>query len=344
MIYVRPVTDAEQTELKRMTRQEIGRVSQRAQMILLSAQRRTVPEIAIIFSISRATVRFWIRQFEAAGPAGLYDEARSGRPPKVTRDAEATLLHLLERDPMQVDARYLATFWTTAMLVLVLATQLHLHVCRNTIRNALQRLKLRWRRPRLAMPRKTDPAKARKQWEIAQAVISAGPEAVVVYADESRVQTLPLLRAMWQWVGQQIRVPTPGSNTTRALFGALNIRTGAWHYQVRRRMKKEDFIAFLEYLLTVYPTQLIILIVDNYSSHTAHDVADFLVTHPRLQLHFLPKYCSHLNPVEPIWLQMKGQIAANRLYGSIKLVLVAVDRFFTGMTPAQALKWAGAET
>jgi transposase len=343
MIYVRPLTGDEQIELKRMTRQEIGRVSQRAQMILLSAQRRAVPEIATIFAVSRATVRFWLRQFEAAGPGGLYDDPRSGRPRKVTSDAQATLLHLLERDPMQVDARYLATFWTTAMLVLVLATQLHLQVSRNTIRNVLQRLKLRWRRPRLAMPRKTDPDKARKQWQIAEAVISAGPDAAVVYADESRVQTLPLLRAMWQWVGQQIRVPTPGSNTTRALFGALNIRTGAWHYQVRRRMKKEDFIAFLEYLLTVYPTQVIILIVDNYSSHTAHDVADWLAAHPRLQLHFLPKYCSHLNPVEPLWLQMKGQIAANRLYGSIKLVLAAVDRFFACMTPAQALTWAGAE-
>lgn len=343
MIYVRPVTDDEHAELKRMTRQELGRISQRAQMILLSAQRRTVPDIATIFRISRATVRFWICQFEAAGPAGLYDQARSGRPRKVTSAVEATLLHLLERDPMQVDRTYLATFWTTAMLVLVLTTQLHLHVCRNTLRNGLQRLKLRWRRPRLAMPRKTDPAKARKQWEIVEAVIRAGPGAAVVYADESRVQTLPLLRAMWQWVGQQIRIPTPGSNTTRALFGALNIRTGAWHYQVRKRMKKEDFIAFLEYLLSVYPTQLIILIVDNYSSHTAHDVADWLTSHPRLQLHFLPKYCSHLNPVEPIWLQMKGQIAANRLYGSIKLVLQAVDTFFARMTPAQALTWAAAE-
>ena len=46
MIYVRTLGDDELEELKRMTRQEIGRVSQRAQMILLSAQHRTVPEIA----------------------------------------------------------------------------------------------------------------------------------------------------------------------------------------------------------------------------------------------------------------------------------------------------------
>ena len=74
-----------------MTRQAIGRVSQRAQMILLSAHHRTVPEIARLFDVSRATVRFWIRQFEAEGPAGLYDEPRSGRPRKVTPQGEALL-------------------------------------------------------------------------------------------------------------------------------------------------------------------------------------------------------------------------------------------------------------
>ena len=343
MIYVRPLTEDEHTELKRMTRQDIGRVSQRAQMILLSAQHRSVPEIATLFDVSRATVRFWIRRFETAGPAGLRDEERSGRPRQITSEVEDRLVALITHDPQQADSTFLATFWTTAMLTLVLASKLHIAVCANTIRSALHRVRLRWRRPRLAMPQKTDPLKAQKQWAIVDAVIRAGEDAVLLYSDESRVQTLPLLRAMWQWLGQQLRIPTPGSNTARAIFGALNIRTGAWHYQVRKRMQKEDFIAFLEYLLTIYPTQVIILIVDNYSSHTAYDVADWVEQHPRLQLHFLPKYCSHLNPVEPIWLRMKGQIAANRLYGSIKLVLAAVDTFFTQMTPAQALLWAGAE-
>lgn len=343
MIYVRPLTEDERIELKHMTRQEIGRVSQRAQMILLSAQHRSVPEIATLFEVSLAIVRFWIRRFETAGPTGLRDQQRSGRPRQITSEVEDRLVELITHDPLQADATFLATFWTTAMLTLVLASKLHISVCANSIRSALHRARLRWRRPRLAMPEKTDPEKALKQWKIVDAVIRAGEEAVILYSDESRVQTLPLLRAMWQWVGQQIRVPTPGSNTARAIFGALNIRTGAWHYQVRKRMQKEDFIAFLEELLIVYPSQVIILIVDNYSSHTAHDVANWLRQHPRLQLHFLPKYCSHLNPVEPIWLRMKGQIAANRLYGSIRLVLAAVDTFFARMTPAQALTWAGAE-
>lgn len=326
-----------------MTRQEVGRVGQRAQMILLSAQRRTVPELAALFETSRATVRLWIRRFDADGPAGLRDEPRSGRPRAVTPQAEADLARWLDQDPQRVDPAYLATFWTVAMLILTLGARLQIGLSPSTARRALHRLGLRWRRPRLAMPRKTDPDKARKQWRIAEAVIGAGPEAAVLYADESRVQTLPLIRAMWSWAGQQWRVPTPGSNTTRALFGALEIRTGRWTYLVRERMRKEDFLAFLEHLLAAYPTQPIILIVDNYSSHTAGDVRDWLAQHPRLQLYFLPTHCSHLNPVERIWLQLKGHLAGNRLCGSIKLLLATVDTFFMTMTPEHALTWAAAE-
>jgi len=65
-------------------------------------------------------------------------------------------------------------------------------------------------------------------------------------------------------------------------------------------MQQQDFLSLLEYLLTVYPTQPIILLVDNDRSHTAHEVTNWLRQHPRIHLHFLLKSCSHLNPVEPI--------------------------------------------
>lgn len=342
MIYVRQPTPDEAMELKRMTRQAIGRVGQRAQIILLSAQRRTVVEISAIFDLHPASVRKWIRRFDAAGPAGLLDEPRSGRPGKADLQVQATVKQLLCTDPQ--GAGYLATYWTVAMLTLALLTQLGVTLSHTTMRSLLQTLGLRWGRPRLGMPRKVDPEKAQKQWRIAEAVLAAGPEAAVLYADESRVALLPLVRALWHWVGQQVRIPTPGTNKTRSLFGALNIRTGQWTYLVRETMHKEDFIAFLDHLLMVYTTGTIILIVDNYSSHTAHAVREWLgePAHTRLQLHYLPKYCSHLNPVERLWLRMKDKVAANRLHGSIKHVLEAVDAFFTAMTPEQALTWTAA--
>jgi transposase len=341
MIYVRQPTPEEDQELRRMTRQEVGRVALRAQMILLSALGRSVPDIALLFQTDRKTVRFWMRRFDAQGPSGLYDEPRGGRPRKVTETVRDKLVEMVQQDPEE--SGQVSTFWTVAMLVLALTTTLGVRLSASSVRQALHQARLAWGRPRLAMPRKIDPQKAAKQWAIAQAVIEAGPQAIVLYADESRVQLLPLIRAMWHWVGQQIRVPTPGTNVWRALFGALNIRDGRWHYLVRQHMYAEDFIVFLEHLLVVYASAPIILIVDNYSSHSAGSVKAWLSAHPQLRLFYLPTYCSHLNPVENIWLRLKGSIAANRLYGSLQRLLDAVDCFFHDMTPELALAWADAD-
>jgi len=53
MLYARQSTDEERQELARMVHQEVGQVSQRTQMVLLSVRRKKVPEIADIFHVSR---------------------------------------------------------------------------------------------------------------------------------------------------------------------------------------------------------------------------------------------------------------------------------------------------
>jgi transposase len=287
MIYARPPTPAERLELQRMTRQAVGRVSQRARMILLSIQHRTVPELAALFAVSRATVRFWIRRFNAHGPPGWYDDPRRGRPHKVGPQVLERIMTLRQDDPRH--AGYLATCWTVVMVGAALVHQLGVRLSASTLRGALHGLGLRWGRPRLAMPLKIAPEKASKQGAIATAVVEAGPAAAILYGDESRVHLLPLLRAMWCWIGQQLRLPTSGTNVTRALFGALNIRTGRWVYLVRERARTADFLAFLEYLLVAYPEGPILLVVDNFGSHTAQAVAAWLGAHPRLQLCYWPK-------------------------------------------------------
>lgn len=83
MIYVRKPNEQERIELRKMARHEIGRVSQRATIILLSGRNKPVPAIAEFFGTSRATVRLWIHRFNQYGTAGLYDTPRSGRPNNV---------------------------------------------------------------------------------------------------------------------------------------------------------------------------------------------------------------------------------------------------------------------
>ena len=80
MIYVRKPTAEEDHELRRMTRQEVGRVALRAQMILLSAQGRSVPDIARLFEVDRKTVRFWMRRFDQHGRTACTMNPAAGDP------------------------------------------------------------------------------------------------------------------------------------------------------------------------------------------------------------------------------------------------------------------------
>lgn len=112
------------------------------------------------------------------------------------------LVELVQQDP--AESGHVVTFRIVTILVLVAAKNWSVKFSASAVRQALHEARLAWGRPRLGMPA--------KQCAIAEAVIEAGEQAVVLYADESRIQLLPLIHAMWHWVGQQVRVPTPGTN------------------------------------------------------------------------------------------------------------------------------------
>jgi transposase len=100
-----------------------------------------VPEIARLFETTLVTVRFWIKRFNCAGPPGLYDDPRSGRPSKVVDTVKRTVNELLQDDPQKEG--YLATFWTVAMLLIVIAQKFTLTLSPSTLRNTLHFLGFR---------------------------------------------------------------------------------------------------------------------------------------------------------------------------------------------------------
>ena len=54
---------------------------------------------------------------------------------------------------------------------------------------------------------------------------------------------------MWQRIGTQVHLPTPGQNAKRPIFGGLDVRTGQWFYRLTDHKRSIDFIAFLTDLL-----------------------------------------------------------------------------------------------
>jgi len=332
MVTIGPLSVSEKRSLKQLQRRAVGRVAQRAHMVLLSARGYSVPQIADIFEVGEDTVRTWLQRYQREGPDGLVDRPRPGRPPRYRQarqvlDAQATL------PPDQ--AGLVQGCWTVGLLTQVLALQHGIVRSLASVRRLLRAGGWRWARPRLAPAthapdgqRKVDPAAAWKLTQIAQALRRA---ATVLYLDECELQLLPLVRSMWMR-GARVRVPTPGQNTKRVVFGALDAHSGRLQHQVSARKRAVDFVAFLEHLVMAYPQGELVLILDNVVTHQAKLVQHWLAApaHARVRLVWLPKYSAHEhNPIERVWGQMKTAVAANRLPGSIDLLAAAASRYLS---------------
>ena len=318
MVRIGPLSAVQRQALEQVRRRAVGRVSQRAHMVLLSARDSTVEQIAEIFGVGEDVVRKWLHWYQREGPTGLDDRPRPGRPP-----CNNGLVH---------------GSWTVGLLAAFLAARFRLTLSPASVRRYLHQAGWRWARPRLAPAthaprgqRKEDPATHLKLALIAQAVASA---ATLLYLDECDLHLLPVIRACWM-KGPRLRVPTPGQTAKRALFGALNGRTGQLHHLVRPRTRAAQFVEFLEALAAAYPTGEVILVPDNVITHDAKLVRAWLARpeHARFRFLWLPKYTAHEhNPIERVWGPMKDAVAANRLHGSIDRLVEEADRYFATAT------------
>jgi transposase len=330
MVRIGPLTDGQRRDLERVRRRAVGRVSQRAHMVLLSARGYSVQQIAEIFAVGEDVVRGWLHRYQREGPTGLDDRPRPGRPPR-----ERLARHIVDTQASQSPRAVglVQACWTVGLLAAFLLARFRLPLSPSSVRRHLKASGWRWARPRLAPAthapagqRKVDPASG---WKLAQVARALASTATVLYLDECEVQLLPVIRAMWM-KGPRVRVPTPGQNRKRAVFGALDARTGALRYAIRERKRAADFVAFLEQLARAYPSGAVVLVLDNVITHDAKLVRAWLARpeHARFQPLWLPKYSAHEhNPIERVWGLLKGQVAANRLHGSIDALVEAADRF-----------------
>jgi transposase len=335
MIRIGPLTDDQRQALERVRRRAVGRVSQRAHMVLLNGRGYTVEQIAEIFGVGEDVVRKWLHRYEREGPLGLDDRPRPGRPP-----TERLARHIVDAQASNPPCNngLVQGSWTVGLLAAFLATRFRLVLSPASVRRYLHQAGWRWARPRLAPAthaprgqRKEDPAAPLKLALIDQAIASA---ATLLYLDECDLHLLPVIRACWM-KGPRLRVPTPGQNAKRALFGALDARTGRLHHLVRPRKRAAQFVEFLEALAVAYPVGEVILVLDNVITHDAKLVRAWLARpeHARFRFLWLPKYSAHEhNPIERVWGLMKDAVAANRLHGSIDLLVEEADRFFATTT------------
>lgn len=325
----------QRAELDQVSRQAVGRVALRAQMVLLSDRGRSVPEIAAVHACGPDVVRLWLHRYQARGVAGLADLPRSGRP---VNDPLARQIVDTQASQSPRCAGLIQTGWSVALLTAFLATRFDLSLSRASVRRALRASGWRWRRPRLApaslLVHRRDPECAQKEAAIGVALRRARQgHGRVLFLDECDLHLLPVVRASWQQ-GRRWRIPTPGVNAKRAFFGALDATSGVVHAVDHERKLAVHFVAFLQHLADTHPDEDLVLVMDNVATHRAKIVQAWLAAHPRVSLLWLPRYAAHeVNPIERIWGLLKTHVAANRLAGSITDLTAHARRFFATLEP-----------
>lgn len=113
------------------------RVRQRAQIVLLAAEKRLVArEIGELVRLDEQSVRRWLKRYMAEGIEGLKDKPRPGVAPVVTPAFRATLVATVRRRPRSLDQPY--SLWTLQRLADFMAEATGLRVSDETVRRYLE--------------------------------------------------------------------------------------------------------------------------------------------------------------------------------------------------------------
>ena len=154
--YVHSLKSQEIKALQHFHRQtKEANVRSRCEMILLSSEGVSAPQIAGRVRFSGRTVRRVIERYEAEGIVGLSNQARSGRPPRATARYLSQLETLLEQWPRQLDLPF--SNWTCENLVVYMAQQTDIVIGARQMENYLKAHDWRLRRPVRTIKHHQDP-------------------------------------------------------------------------------------------------------------------------------------------------------------------------------------------
>jgi len=146
-LYVSSLSDEQKVELDELYRKtEVPRVRTRAQMVLLSAEKKLkVDEIADIVRESSVTVLRWLHRYMAEGIQGLLDAPRAGRSSILTYEFRKRLLEVVRRRPRSLGLDF--SMWTLQRLADFMAEDTGIRVSTETLRRALAKEDIVFSRP-----------------------------------------------------------------------------------------------------------------------------------------------------------------------------------------------------
>lgn len=301
----------EQRELEAMTRSTRIRsgLARRAQVILALADGLSYEAITDRHGFAATTIARWKKRFHERRLAGLADRPRSGRGDRLSPRKEAQILALTHKPPPKP-----YTHWSARRLAAKVG------VSPATVQRVWARagLKPHQLERYTASP---DPDFERKAADIiglylnppAHAAVFCVDEKTAIQALDRRQPILPLSPGRAERHGfEYVR------HGTLSLFAALDVGTGEVEGMTAERHTSEQFICFLDRLVSKRSRRKEIhIICDNLSAHKTKAVAAWLKEHPNVTIHYTPTYSSWLNQVEIWFAKIERQMIARGIFTSV---------------------------
>jgi transposase len=292
----------------------------RARIVLLAALNRTNEEIADELQTTEQTVCKWRHRFARHGLAGLQDDARSGRPARVSAGALNIVLTKVTQPP-KGRAR-----WSCRSM----AKQAG--VSKSWVQQLWFRNDLKPHQTR-TFKLSNDRQFEQKFWDIVGLYLSPPQQAVVLCCDE-KSQCQALERSQPGLPLGQGHVTTRTHDYYRhgtlTLFAALDYLEGKVLAHSTQRHRHQEWIQFLRTIDQEVPADLEVhLILDNYATHKTPQVKRWLKRHPRFHLHFTPTSSSWLNLVERFFRDLSQDVVLPGSFGSVQQLKEAIFGYLT---------------
>lgn len=297
-VFVRELSPQEGERLQRTARRSKQPIRlRRAAIVLASAARRPVPEIAELWQTSQSYVRRVIHQFNENGMEALNPKWSSGPTVRIGPQAREQIARAAKTAPAELGLPFAR--WSLSKLAEYLRVQRRITASRETIRQVLRQAGIRWQATK-TWKRSVDPDFTVKKDRILDLYDDPPDDGRVICVDEFGPLNLqPRPGRGWFPTRRPTRLRATYTRRfgVRHMFAALDLASGQMFYRFRGRKRWREFLDFLKQLRRRYPHGKLYLVLDNYGPHTKAEVTDWCAAH-RIELVFTPSNASWLNWIE----------------------------------------------
>jgi transposase len=223
------LTQEQRTELENFRHQASSKDTEKALMVLMSADGRSVGDISTTLKRNPHTVRDWLKRYQKKGLAGLSRKYSPGRPDEKRNKVKERIEEIVPNPPSHYG--YMDNVWTVPLIAHDIEKNLNISVSTDTVIRALKNLGYSYKRPSKTLPLKA-PSREEKIAAVEKIVqdvreITQDQESVIYALDESHFSTEPYLVQGWfkkRWPPWNTNFPQKGKSHILWLLESPNTK------------------------------------------------------------------------------------------------------------------------